>query len=114
MYGTCAANCTTMAQWTSTPVEMVGHTDFGFYYTGLALGPTGTLELSYTTVDGRVRHATCITGCAESRASWTPFRASLHSGVESANWITHLAVDGEGKRHLVWIDRDDALRYMHY
>jgi hypothetical protein len=115
VYGTCVSACTTVNDWSRTIVDHVAESAFffGWDYTSLALGPNG-LELSYYDVHGgRLRGASCASGCAAPGA-WTTFTVSLHSTSELGFRMTSLRVDGGGQRHVAWIDGSGSVRYTRY
>jgi hypothetical protein len=115
IYGTCASACTTVDGWSRAVVEHVADPGFflGFYYTSLALGPNG-FELSYyDALGGRLRGASCASNCAATGA-WTTFTVSLNSSPNAGFWMTSLKVDSGGKRQVLWVDGNEAVRYTRY
>lgn len=116
VYGTCQSDCTVMQNWAISPIETVaqGFVDYGFYYTSLALGPAGSLEASYITLDQRLlRGASCPGNCAQSGA-WTPVTVSFRAPGDFSHRMTTLKVGSNGQRHVAWTGVDGELRYSSY
>ena len=116
VYGTCPSDCTVMQNWAISPIESVaqGSTDYGFYYTSLALGAAGGLEASYIIADQRlVRGASCPADCA-SAGAWAPVTVSFRAPADFSPRMTTLEVSPNGQRHLAYIDVDGQLLYTRY
>jgi hypothetical protein len=115
-YGLCSASCTDAANWSITSIEQVatGPIDYGFYWTSLALGPGGRLEASYIHPEKRtVRAASCPGSCVTPGA-WSTATVSFRAPETFYFRIVSLEVSSDGKRHVVWSDQDQQLRYTRY
>jgi hypothetical protein len=115
-YGACSGGCSDASNWSISSIEQVatGPVDYGFYWTSLALGPGGRLEASYMHPEMRtVRAASCPSSCVTPGA-WSTATVSFR-GPENYNLrIVSLEVSSDGKRHVVWSDQDQQLRYTRY
>jgi hypothetical protein len=115
-YGTCSASCTDAANWSIAAIEQVaiGPVDYGFYWTSLAMGPGGQLEASYMHPGARtVRAASCAASCTTAGA-WSTATVSFRGPSDFNIRIASLEVSSDGKRHVVYSDRDRQLRYIRY
>jgi hypothetical protein len=110
-YATCAAACTTAANWTSVPIADLGQDDGGGWYaTGIAIAPSGTLNVSYVAHAPRhLRAATCAAGCI-TPGNWQTTLVSRRAG----SFQTSLRIDAAGTRHVAWVGPADEILYSQY
>lgn len=86
-YATCAANCTTTANWASVAVDQPG--DVGAM-TALAVDATGRVHVGYwDSTNGDLKYATCVSSCGTA-ANWKLLAVDESGTVGSA---PSLAVD---------------------
>lgn len=105
-YATCApaANCTVAANWVKTRIDTAGVVGD---HNSLALGPDGSLNVSYraqrkgSTFDP-LMYATCRSRCTNT-ISWTKRVIDLPTGVAAH---ISLAVGSNGRRHISYYDDD--------
>ncbi|MGH7516170.1 MAG: Ig-like domain-containing protein [Gemmatimonadales bacterium] len=105
-YATCAALCESPASWTMVTVDPDIDGDL---FVSLVLDGADNLHLAYYdgNSNGLLKYAVCSVGCAES-ANWATTVPDLPGDFGAAS----LAIDGAGRRHLVYYD--DALRGLRY
>jgi hypothetical protein len=115
-YGVCSSACTDAVHWSIGSIEQVASEpiDYGFYWTSVALGPGGRVEASYMDPQRRlVRAASCAGSCADPGA-WSTATVSFRGPSAYYLRTVSLEVSSDGKRHVVWSDPDQQLRYTRY
>jgi hypothetical protein len=107
IYMTCAANCTTLSNWSGTAVDSVG--DVGSW-ASLVVDATGRAHISYLdATNGDLKYATCAASCATT-SSWQ-LMAVDQTGLVGA--YTSLAVDASGAVHVSYRDATNGtLKYI--
>ena len=108
-YATCAADCTTAANWQTVAADETG--DIG-YSASLAVDGSGRLHVSYADfTNGDLKYATCAADCT-SPGSWQT-TALDHTGNLGGEDYTSLAVDASGGVHVSYFDDTNAdLNYI--
>lgn len=105
-YAACAATCIQAANWQTVTIDSTGDTG---HDAALAADATGQLHLTYIErgngTRGHLKYAFCTTGCTTA-TSWQV------TVLDSATYLfaspRALAVDGGGRRHLVY-QKSDSL-----
>jgi hypothetical protein len=93
-YATCAATCTTPANWQSTTIAPDGS------WPSLLAEPTGRLHLVYRDpAANTLRYATCAGGC-EMAGNWSDGPVDLTANTSTA---TALAMDAAGALHTAYL-----------
>ena len=105
-YATCAASCTTAANWQTVAVDQSG---FVGPYTSLAVDASGRVHVSYYDgTNGDLKYATCAASCT-SAGSWQTVAVDQSQNVGQ---YTSLAVDASGRVHVSYYDETNGdLKY---
>lgn len=96
-YATCAANCTTAANWTSGIVSGAG--DIG-QSTSIVAEASGLVNIAYFDANRDLKYASCATSCTVG-ANWQI------ATVDTTNTLSEdisMTVDGAGRRHIGYYD----------
>jgi len=107
-YATCAANCTTAANWQTVVVDQTGP----FYNSGtsLAVDGSGRVLVSYRDdTYGGLKYATCAASCTTA----TSWQTAVVDQSGDVGWQPSLAVDRNGAVHVSYWDRTNGdLKYI--
>jgi hypothetical protein len=105
-YAACAGNCIQATSWQATTIDSAGDTG---HDAALAADGSGQLHVTYIEraggARGHLKYALCATGCTTA-SNWQI--TVLDSGTFLFSSPRALAVDGTGRRHLVY-QKSDSL-----
>lgn len=96
-YATCAAGCTTDANWTAITIDDLG------IYSSLKADPSGGIHIAYRRND-ELRYIGCASECT-TEANWT---SVIVDGTGNAGRFASLALDDGGRLHISYYDDTNA------
>jgi hypothetical protein len=106
-YASCSNSCSVPGNWSITRVAQVADTPqigqwSGFYYTSLALAPSGQVNIAFHDLTtGALRASSCAVGCT-AEAGWQTTTISSRGHNFGDSYEPSLKVDQAGIRHLAW------------